>query len=54
MGNKSASRWDSLVHSYLKLSTTNVSDALDRLQINGAPAASCLFGTAVRRSSAGQ
>jgi 4-hydroxy-4-methyl-2-oxoglutarate aldolase len=37
MGNKSAGRWDSLVHAYMKLSTTNVSDALDRLQINGAP-----------------
>jgi regulator of RNase E activity RraA len=34
---KSTGRWDSLVHAYLKLSTTNVSDALDRLQIKGAP-----------------
>jgi regulator of RNase E activity RraA len=34
---KSSSRWDSLVHSYMKLSTTHVSDALDRLQIQGAP-----------------
>ena len=53
MGNKSASRWDSLVHSYLKLSTTHVSDALDKLQIQRCAAASCLFGTDVRRSSAG-
>ena len=46
--------FEKIVREFLNTSTPNVSDALDRLEINGAPMALFLCGPNARKSSARQ